>query len=139
MRLSGVTLSPIFLGVVAVAIAVPALFFLPALLGIGNPQATPSPSSTAAGSGIGASPTPGEPTVAPAPTEQVYIVQAGDTMSKIANRFGVPLQVLIDANKVTIPNPDKVTIGQEVIIPATAPTLVPDAGGSPVPAASASP
>lgn len=139
MGLSGVTLPPIALGIAAVAIAALALFFLPAILGVGNPQATPGPSSTAGASGGLASASPFEPTPVPEPTAQVYLVEAGDTMSRIANRFGVPLQMLIDANKETIPNPDKLTIGQEVIIPATAPTLVPDAGGSAVPAASTSP
>lgn len=137
--LSGVTLPPIFLGIAAVVIAALALFFLPALLGVGNPQGTPGASPTAGSSGGVASASPAEPTAVPEPTPQVYLVEAGDTMSRIANRFGVPLQMLIDANKVTIPNPDKLTIGQEVIIPSAAPTLVPDAGGSPVPAASPSP
>ena len=54
-------------------------------------------------------------------------------MSKIANRFGIPLQTLIDANKATIPNPDKIKIGDQVIIPAAAPTTLPgvDASASP--------
>ncbi|MBI2763033.1 MAG: LysM peptidoglycan-binding domain-containing protein [Chloroflexi bacterium] len=139
MGLSGVTLPPIFLGIAAVVIAALALFFLPALLGVGNPQPTPGASPTAGSSAGVASASPAEPTALPEPTAQVYLVEAGDTMSRIANRFGVPLQVLIDANKVTIPNPDKLTIGQEVIIPSTAPTLVPDAGGTPMPDASTSP
>ncbi len=139
MGLSGVTLPPLFLGVVAVIIAVPALFFLPAILGVGNPDATPAASPSAGSSGDAASAGPIEPTAVPEPTPQIYLVEAGDTMSRIANRFGVPLQLLIDANRATIPNPDKLTIGQEVRIPTTAPTLVPDAGGSPVPAASTSP
>ncbi len=65
-------------------------------------------------------------TPVPEPTAQVYVVQAGDTMSRIANRFGVPLAVLVDANKDTIPNPDVLEIGQEVIIPPVAPTSLPD-------------
>jgi len=76
---------------------------------------------------------PIQPTAVPGPTMQVYIVQAGDTMSRIANQFGVPLQTLIDANKEAIPNPNTLQIGQEVIIPVTAPTSVPDAGVSPSP------
>jgi morphogenetic protein associated with SpoVID len=64
---------------------------------------------------------------------QVYVVQAGDTMSRIANQFGIPLQTLIDANKEAIPDPNSLQIGQEVIIPVTAPTSVPDAGASPSP------
>ena len=48
-------------------------------------------------------------------------------MSKIANRFGVPLQALIDANKDTIPNPNVLQPGDEVIIPVAAPTTIPAA------------
>lgn len=131
MGLSGVSMPPLLVGVVALVIAAVALFTLPALLGIGNPAASPSPSASVGASGIAASQTPFVPTAVPEPTAQVYVVQGGDTMSKIANRFGVPLQVLCDTNKATIPNCDKVNVGQEVIIPVTAPTTVPDAGSSP--------
>jgi LysM repeat protein len=131
MGLSGLSVPPVLLGVAAVVIAAVALFFLPALLGIGNaPGATATPNPTAAASGAAASDVPIDPTAVPGPTMQVYIVQAGDTMSRIANQFGVPLQALIDANKEAIPNPDTLQIGQEVIIPVTAPTSVPDAGAS---------
>ncbi|MEO8207674.1 MAG: LysM peptidoglycan-binding domain-containing protein, partial [Chloroflexota bacterium] len=106
----------------------------PAILGIGNaPQATASPGASPSGSAAAASAPVDEPTIAPAPSEQTYIVVAGDTMSKIANRYGVPLQVLIDANKAAIPNPDRLQVGQEVIIPVTAPTLVPNAEPTPTP------
>jgi LysM repeat protein len=64
----------------------------------------------------------------PGPTQQVYVVTAGDTMSKIAARFGIPLQVLVDANAVNVPDPDVLVIGQEVFIPNIAPSSVPDAG-----------
>ncbi len=131
MGLNGVSMPPILVGVVALVIAAIALFTLPALLGIGNPAASPAPSTSVAPSGAAASQTPFVPTLVPEPTAQVYVVQGGDTMSKIANRFGVPLQVLCDTNKATIPNCDRVNVGQEVIIPATAPTTVPDAGSSP--------
>jgi LysM repeat protein len=134
MGLSGLSVPPVLLGVAAVVMAAVALFFLPALLGIGNaPAATATPNPTALPSGAAASDVPIEPTAEPGPTMQVYIVQAGDTMSRIANQFGVPLQTLIDANKEAIPNPDTLQIGQEVIIPVTAPTSVPDAGVSPSP------
>lgn len=131
MGLSGVSVPPLLLGVVALVIAAIALFTLPALLGIGNPAASPTPNASVVPSGASASQTPFVPTAVPEPTAQVYVVQGGDTMSKIANRFGVPLQVLCDTNKATIPNCDKVNVGQEVIIPVIAPTTVPDAGSSP--------
>ncbi|MBI3746088.1 MAG: LysM peptidoglycan-binding domain-containing protein, partial [Chloroflexi bacterium] len=109
-----------------------ALFFLPALLGIGNPPASSAPSgSPGASARASASAPAASPTALPAATQQVYVVQAGDTMSKIANRFGVPLQALIDANKATIPNPDRLNIGDQVVIPASTPTSLPGVSPSP--------
>ena len=108
------------LGVMAAALAIAALalFFLPSILDIfsGGPGGT--------GSG-GESPGPSTPveSVAPSPTEppvptpQVYVVKSGDTMSKIANRFNVSVDELIAANEDTIKDPDKISIGDQIIIP----------------------
>lgn len=125
MGLAGLTVPSILIGLAAVLIAAVALFFLPAILGIGSPHATGSPSGSPGASTSGATSTPGSPTVQPASTPQVYLVQSGDTMSKIANRFGIPLQRLIDANKATVPNPDRLDIGLQLIIPAAIPTSLP--------------
>ncbi len=113
----------------AVVLAGVGLFFLPALLDVGGPDggATPSPSSAAASSSPAGSI---EPTPIPAPTPIVYEVQANDTMSKIATRFGVSLVDLIAANKDTIPDANKIKIGDRVIIPAAAPTEFVDPGAS---------
>lgn len=130
--------SPVLVGVAAVVIAAVALFYLPALLGIGNPPDAGATATPTTGASPEASVTLPPPTPTPGPTQQVYIVAQGDTMSKIANRFGVPLQALIDANRETIPNPDVLEIGQKVIIPTVAPTSLPDAG-TVTPAPSAAP
>ena len=98
----------------ALAIAALILFMVPALLGIGGPSATPKPSATAAAPSLSA-----EPTAVPVPTPTVYVVKSGDTMSKIAKKFGVSLDDLIAANKDNIKNPDKLGVGDEVIIPLT--------------------
>jgi LysM repeat protein len=112
----------------AIAIAALILFMLPAVFGIGGPSATPKPSATAA-----AAPTASvEPTAPPAPTPTVYIVKTGDTMSKIAKKFGVTLDDLIAANKATIKNPDKLAVGAQVIIPTAG-------GASAAPSLSAAP
>ena len=128
LGLPALSLPPILVGVAAVLIAAVALFFLPTLLGVGNPPATgasPSPTISASAKAPG---TPAPPTAVPGPTQQVYVVAAGDTMSKIAARFGIPLQVLVDANAENIPDPDVLDVGQEVFIPNIAPSSVPDAG-----------
>ncbi|MEO8462980.1 MAG: LysM domain-containing protein [Chloroflexota bacterium] len=132
--LGQLSVSPILFWIIALAVAVVVLFSLPAILGIGNPPgATTAPSPSASASGIAASSAPEGPTPVPQPTVQTYVVQAGDTMSRIANRFSIPLQLLIDANKEAIPNPDKLQLGQEVIIPLTTPTLLPNEAPSPSP------
>jgi LysM repeat protein len=111
----------------AVAIAALALFMLPALLGIGGPSGGSSAPSRTTGIVPSAS-----PTVKPAPTPQIYIVKTGDTMSKIAKKFGVSLDDLIAANKDTIKKPDNIRIGDPVIIPtAQAPSPQPVTSASP--------
>ncbi len=96
----------------------------------GGSSATPTPSAAAASSTPRPSPTP-----LPSPTPQTYIVKSGDTLSKIAAQFGVSLDDLIAANKETLPNPDKIKVGDEIIIPAAPPDQV-TSEPSPSPAAS---
>ena len=100
------------------------LFALPGLLGFGSPGAGASaPPSTPV-----ATPLPSlAPTPVPQPTPTLYIVKAGDTLSGIAGRFGIPLQTLIDANAATLPDPDKLQIGDQLIIPIALPTELPAA------------
>jgi hypothetical protein len=106
-------------GVAALALLVAAivLFSLPFLLnfggGGGGAVVTPSPSvepnvSTA-------------PTEVAAPTPQTYIVKSGDTLLKIAKKFGLSVDELLAANK-QIKNPNKIAVGDELIIPAAAPS-----------------
>ena len=45
----------------------------------------------------------------------VYTIQSGDTFSKIAVTYGVPLQALMEANRQL--NPRSLKVGQEIIIP----------------------
>ena len=113
----------------AVGIAALALFMLPALLGIGggsSPSGSPSgsrPAATAAAS----------PTAVPAPTPQVYVIKTGDTLLKVAKKFGLTLDELLAANP-EIKDPNKIGLGQEIIIP-----LPPKDAASPSAARSAPP
>ena len=110
----------------ALVIGIVALFFLPALLGVGGPDeggATPTPSAVA-------TPTP-EPTPIPAPTPQVYVIKEGDTLSKIARSFGLTLDQLLAANKDTIKDPDRIVVGDEIVIPVPAPEEVDGGTASP--------
>lgn len=51
----------------------------------------------------------------PAPTGPVYIVQSGDTLTDIAQRFNVTLDALMTANNLTDPN--LLAAGQQLVIP----------------------
>jgi LysM repeat protein len=105
----------------ALALAALGLFFLPAMFGVGGPDdgAVPSPSPTLAV----ATPTPA-PTPEPSPTPQVYVIKSGDTLSKIAREFGVTVDDLLAANKDTISNPNKISVGDEIVIPVPPPEEV---------------
>jgi murein DD-endopeptidase MepM/ murein hydrolase activator NlpD len=51
--------------------------------------------------------------------EQVYYVQAGDTLGTIANQFGVSAETIISYN--ALANPDLLSIGQEIRVPPPQP------------------
>lgn len=128
------SLSPLLLAVGGIAIAAIALFTIPPmLLGLGGDDSgsTPRPSASSTSSPtVAPSPSP-----SPSPTPLVYVVQSGDTLSKIAAQFGVSLDDLIAANAETIPDPDNIRVGDELIIPTAPPDEIPN-DASPSPAAS---
>lgn len=53
---------------------------------------------------------------AAAPDQGAYVVQAGDTVLKIARRFRVPASTLITLNRLA--NPNRIRVGQVLRIPA---------------------
>ncbi len=129
-RLPELSVPPILVAVVALALAAAVLFALPGLLGFGGPQAGSSTTPSRAGATLLPSLAP---TPVPQPTAVTYTVAAGDTMSRIAGRFGVPLEELIAANSETVPDPDALQIGDVLIIPVPLPSSLPAA--SEIPAA----
>jgi hypothetical protein len=87
--------------------------FGPSLLGLGDEgtgAASPTPAATEE-----ITPEP-EPTEPPAPTPQVHVVVKGETMSKIAKKYGLTVDELMAANP-QIKNPNKIKIGDELTIP----------------------
>jgi LysM repeat protein len=122
--------------VAAVAIAVVGFLVLSSLAGILNgapatasetPSALPSPSTSALASAQPASPeasasavaassaTPvATPVPTPVPTQRTYVVQQGDTLNEIAQRFGTTAQAIRDANGLT---GDTINVGQVLVIP----------------------
>jgi len=107
----------------AIAIAAVALFFLPAILGIGGTGspagASVPPSGAAASQSL-------LPTQVPAATPILYTIKKNDILSKIASAHGVALADLLAANP-QIKNPNKITEGQVITIPV--PSGAPDQGG----------
>jgi LysM repeat protein len=83
-----------------------------------TPTATPLPTETATPTETPTDiPTP-RPTKTPAPKKEggtVYTVQGGDTLAKIAARYGVKLADLIAAN--SLANPSLIKPGQKINIP----------------------
>jgi N-acetylmuramoyl-L-alanine amidase len=70
--------------------------------------------------------TPATPTPTPTPTapaDEVYVVESGDTLSSIAQRFGVTVAAIVEANDLT--DPDRLAIGDELVIPGGAAPEVP--------------
>jgi LysM repeat protein len=122
-RLPELSVPPILVSVIALALAAAVLFALPGLLGFGEPGgavATPTQAGSSSAPEVSLAPTP-----IPEPTQQIHIVRTNDTMSRIANRYDVPLDELIAANAENIPNPDLLQVGDQVIIP------VPESDGIP--------
>ncbi len=71
------------------------------------PEATPSAEETAT------------PTVTPLAEGEVYIVEEGDYPGLIAEKFGITVEELMDANGIT--DPTGLQVGQELIIPIPTP------------------
>ena len=107
---------------IALLVAALALFLLPGVLNLGGRVVAPGASASASA----AAETPSaEPTVPPAPTPQTYTIKSGDTLTKIARRFSLTVDQLLAANKDTIKNPNRIAVGDTIIIP-----LPPGSGGS---------
>jgi LysM repeat protein len=86
------------------------------------------------GGGQPTSPAPTQPpstaTPPPSGSDQVYIVQRGDTLGRIAARFGVTVQAIVNVNPGL--NPNLIFVGQRLNIPG-------GGGGQPAPTATPPP
>lgn len=98
----------------AVAILALALFFLPGMLNLGGGAGTRPSASPSSGAVPSASVAPTAP---PAPTPVVYTIKKGDTLSKIATANGITVDELLAANP-AIKDPNKISLGQQIVIPA---------------------
>ena len=120
----------IALAAVALGAAALLLFVLPSI--VAGPSATPTPT-----------PQPSVATEAPitpepAPTAQTYVIVAGDTISKIARKFGITPEELLAANP-QVKNPNKIKVGDELAIPAPETDALPSLDAEPSEEAAPSP
>ncbi len=58
-----------------------------------------------------------------------YVIQVGDSLSGVADRFGIPVAAIVEANN--LDNPDFVFVGQRLIIPS-ADAQLPAATATPI-------
>ena len=87
---------------------------------------TPTPPTDATAPSAPGGEQPSSDAAAAAPTEaaaaptaaagQEYVIQVGDSLSGVADRFGVPVAAIVEANN--LDNPDFVFVGQRLIIPS---------------------
>lgn len=57
--------------------------------------------------------------LAVAPSDQIYVVQAGDTLYKIASAYETTIVAIVEENE--IGDPDRLQVGQLLTIPAPSP------------------
>jgi LysM repeat protein len=117
------------IGVIALVVAAALLFTLPYLFFGGSSQeAKTTPSASVASSSSAA------PSAAAAPTQLTHTVKPGDTLARIATKYGVTQKQILAVNP-QIKDPDKIVIGQVIVIPTRGPTDVIDSApsGSPPP------
>lgn len=92
---------------------------------------TTTTSSTTAAPGTPTTESIPEPTPEPTAERRSYTVQPGDSLAAIAEQHGVPLADLIAANRIADPN--QITVGQELIIPAPGEVFEPPPPPEPTP------
>lgn len=121
-------ITPLILGGLAVVLLVIGVFFVVMWFTGDNPPAMPgflasnTPTPTITNTPVPPSATPTitetlEPSLTPTPEgPQTYIVELGDTLSSIAEQFGVDVFLLMAANDIS--DPDQVFVNDELIIPA---------------------
>jgi nucleoid-associated protein YgaU len=121
---------PVLYGLIVLIVGI-ALFATPFLLhGLtgGGATASPTPGASASpGASAAASATP-----VPSPSPTVYTVKAGDTLSRIAKKYGVTVDQIVKVNP-QIKNPDKLGLGDQLVIPTPVEPAITDGTITPAP------
>jgi LysM repeat protein len=134
----GLSLPPrIVLGAVALVVTAVTLFFVPPLLLNQDPGGAPGRTREPGASTASLSPSADAsplPTATPVPTPggRTYTVKSGDTLSKIAKKYGLTIEQVLAANK-AIKDPNRIAIGDVIVIPSAAPSAIVDTGPTATP------
>ena len=82
-----------------------------------TPSVARAPSPSAETSPLAAATPTSAPATAPTatPAPRVYVVKSGDTLSGIADKFGVSVDSIVAANQLS--SPDRLSEGEKLIIP----------------------
>lgn len=127
----------IIASILIAAIVLIILFFQEHAQPAGSPTAIPvaTPALPLPETTVAPTASPAAPTATPTPAPLLYVVQPGDTLSGIAQAFGISLQDLLAVNDIADPN--LLHVGQVLVIPADIPpTLLAE---SPTPAPTRAP
>src|SRR5207244_730433 len=102
-----------------------------------GPSRTPTVSPTVIVAAAATKPAASQaPTVTATPEGSAYTVKDGDTLSGIASGNGTSIDAIVKANNLT--DPDKLQVGQKLVLPPPSSPPPASAGASAKPAASGS-
>ena len=79
---------------------------------VGPALATPSSTPTPTGHLATSSPSP-------TPTPRVHVVQPGDNLWDLSQRYGVTVEALVEANKLS--SPESLRVGEKLVVPPPEP------------------
>jgi LysM repeat protein len=129
--------SKVLLAFGALLVAAAILFFVPPMFlksggGAGSSPGASGPVASGASGAVGSSAPGASGKATPKPTAagHTYTIKQGDTLGSIARKFGVTIPAILAANK-QIKDPNKIAVGDVIVIPAAPPTTVVDGGASP--------
>ncbi len=122
---------PVLYGLIVLIVGL-ALFATPFLLRVftsGNgASSSPAPAASAsAAATVAPSITP-----VPSPSPTIYVVKAGDVLSRLAVKFGVTVDAIVKANP-QIKNPDRLNLGDQLVIPPAVAPAITDGAITPAP------
>jgi hypothetical protein len=125
---------PVLYGLIVLIVGA-ALFATPFVLRVftsgDRASASPTPAASAsAGASVAPSITP-----VPSPSPIIYVVKAGDVLSRLAVKFGVTVDQIVKANP-QIKNPDRLNLGDQLVIPPAVAPAITDGAITPAPSPS---